>query len=95
MLAYRDNELAADRQYKGRWLSSVVSIASIRNEGDGAVIELEVEHPEVWGFSARYHFDAGHKAEVEHLHVGGAATIVGLCNGRSDYLEMLHCAVRE
>lgn len=95
LLAYQDNEVAADRLYKGQWLVLFGTAEAIRSEGDGAVIQMASSHP--WKFEIRYHFDADHRIEVEKLHAGDFVEIAGLCTGRIGGIggvEIMHCDLR-
>lgn len=78
---YEQNELTANKKYKGRWLRVAGYVLSIRTtDGGGAAVFLGGDYSTI---QVVCYFDGNNLVGIDQLKPGQLARVFGVCGGRA------------
>ena len=89
---YRENEVAADKDYKSKILQVEGVVYQVKKEGISRIIVILQESKSYWGVKCQLNKD--YEDDAEDLRAGDKITIIGRCMGiRNNFPYLSNCRI--
>ena len=90
---YRENEVAADKDYKSKILQVEGVVFQVKKEGISRIIVILQESKSYWGVKCQLNKD--YEDDAEDLRAGDNITIIGRCMGiRNNFPYLSNCRIK-
>ena len=90
---YRENEVAADKEYKNKILQVEGVVYQVKKEGISRIIVILQESKSYWGVKCQLNKE--YEDDAEDLRAGDKITIIGRCMGiRNNFPYLSNCRIK-